>query len=338
MDNVYYMRVKVGINGLGRIGKCIMLQLLEDADVEVVAINATNIKIEEIEDYLRYDSNHKRDVPEIKIQTKGVFKLGKHTIHLLNDRKAENLNWRKYGCEYVIEATGAFLTQEKCKLHDVENVIMTAPAKDETKTYIYGVNHEDYEMESIISASSCTTNCLAPCLKLLCDKYDISDASFTTIHAATASQYTVDVTKNASRTNRSILNNIIPHTTGASSSISKVIPELSNKIYGTSLRVPVSNCSLVDVNVKVNGDISVQDVANVFEDSEYNGVVTKTTNKKVVSSDFMTTECPCILDINASLNMGDNCVKLMLWYDNEWAYSSQIIRFLKYADKRRKKC
>lgn len=327
------MGIPIAINGFGRIGKCILMQLLENKQFNVVAINATNINISEIEDYLRYDSNHRVNIPEVTIIGDNVFTIRHHNIHLLNDRKPENLKWRDYGCKYVIDATGAFLTEEKCKLHDVDRVIITAPAKDNMPTFIYGVNMDIYNGENIVSASSCTTNCLAPCLKLLESNYTIEDVSFTTIHAATASQYTVDVTKKSSRTNRSILNNIIPHTTGATSSVTKVLPELTGKIYGTSLRVPVSNCSLVDVNIRTTNEINLNDVVDLFKSSSYNNVVTGITDKKVVSSDFMTTTTPCILDKTASIEMGKHNIKLMLWYDNEWAYSTQILRLIENMEK-----
>jgi len=325
------MHIRLGINGLGRIGKCVFLQLLDDVTVEIVAINTTSLKVEEIEDYLRYDSNHKRELPPISIIDSNTFEISHHKIALLSDRNPENLHWEKYNCDYVIDATGAFLTKEKCELHKVKYVIMSAPAKDETNSYIYGANQEEYKGEKIISASSCTTNCLAPCLKLITDNYKIKNVSFTTIHATTASQYTVDVFKKSSRTNRSILNNIIPHTTGASSSITKILPELKDKIYGTSVRVPVTNCSLLDVTVEVEeGIITINEIEKLFKENKYYKSVYDVNSKNVVSSDFMTTESPCILDVKASMNMGKDKIKLMLWYDNEWSYSTQLIRMMKY--------
>ena len=325
------MHIRLGINGLGRIGKCVLLQLLDDPMVEIVAINTTSIKVDEIEDYLRYDSNHKRELPPLTIVNNNTFEINHHKIVLLSDRNPENLHWEKYNCDYVIDATGAFLTKEKCELHKVKYVIMSAPAKDETNSYIYGANHEEYNGEHVISGSSCTTNCLAPCLKVIKDNYKIKDVSFTTIHATTASQYTVDVYKKSSRTNRSILNNIIPHTTGASSSIISIIPELTGKIYGTSVRVPVTNCSLLDVTIEVeDGILTISEIEKLFKESKYYKTVYDVNSKNVVSSDFMTTNSPCILDVKASMNMGKNKVKLMLWYDNEWSYSTQLIRMMKH--------
>lgn len=322
--------IKIGINGFGRIGKCVFLQLLNNPTYNICCINALNISITEIEDYLKYDSVHKYNnqfVVEILSTTE--FKINNHHIHLFSDRNAKNIPWKSFNCEYVIDATGSFLTSEKCNDHDVDYVIMSAPAKDNTKTIIYGVNHETYQGEKILSGSSCTTNCIAPMLKILNDSFQIKNCVFTTIHATTSSQYTVDVVNKLSRTNRSIFNNIIPHTTGASSSITCVLPELKGKIYGTSVRVPVSNCSLLDINIELDDKtISLNDIKQLLINSPYYKTIYDVNDKLLVSSDFITTATPTILDINASINMGNGCFKLMLWYDNEWSYSAQLIRLV----------
>jgi glyceraldehyde 3-phosphate dehydrogenase len=210
---------------------------------------------------------------------------------------------------------------------------MTAPSKDNTPTFIYGVNHNNYNGENIISGSSCTTNCLAPMLKILNDEYKIKSCIFTTIHATTASQYTVDIVNKLSRTNRSIFNNIIPHTTGASSSIISVLPELNGKINGTSIRVPVLNCSLLDVNIELeNKNITLKDIKKLLINSSFYKSVYDINEKKLVSCDFITTTTPTILDINASIDIGNGIFKLFIWYDNEWSYSTQIIRLLKHVN------
>ena len=327
------MFIKVGINGLGRIGKCLFHQLINDNKVEIVAVNAVNLKITEIEDYLNYDSAHKAKLPEFKIlsEKENIFQIGRHKIKLLQDRNPEKLKWRSHDCHYLFDATGAFLTQEKCQEHDVDYVLMSAPAKDKSPTFIYGANHEKYEGQSIVSASSCTTNCLAPTLKLIQDKYAIKNCNFTTIHAATASQYTVDVFKKSARTNRSIFNNIIPHSTGASSSITCVLPELKGKIFGTSVRVPVVNCSLLDINIEFeDSNVQLEQVTKLFETTNLYGIVYQVNTKNLVSSDFLTTTTPSILDLKASMNIGEGKVKLMLWYDNEWSYSAQVVRLTNY--------
>jgi len=323
--------LKVGINGLGRIGKCVLLQLIEDNEVEIVAINAVNLNVNEMEDYLNYDSAHKIKINNFKITSEFSFTIGRHNITLLSDRNPEKLKWRAHGCQYLIDATGAFLTQESCALHDVDYVLMSAPAKDKSSTFIYGANHEKYNGESIISASSCTTNCLAPTLKLINDKHKIKNCNFTTIHAATASQYTVDVFKKAARTNRSIFNNIIPHSTGASSSITCVLPEMEGKIFGTSIRVPVVNCSLLDLNIEFEEEnVNLKKIEKLFDETHLKGIVYTTSKKNLVSCDFLTTTVPSILDLKASMNIGTGRVKLMLWYDNEWSYSAQMIKIMKH--------
>lgn len=323
------MSIKIGINGMGRIGKCVLLQLINDNSVKIGAINAVNLKLEELEDYLNYDSAHKTQKVQIEILNEDTFKIGRHEIRLLCNRDAEKLDWGD--CEYLIDATGAFLTKDKCKLHNSKYVVMSAPPKDETETFIFGANHEKYNGEKIISGSSCTTNCMAPMVKLLRDNFEIKNCNFITIHSATASQYTIDVCKKTSRTNRSVINNIIPHSTGASKSIINIFPELEGKIYGTSVRVPTMNCSLLDFNVELEGeDVSLDKIEELINNSELNGKVYGVNNKNLVSTDFMSTRTPTIFDKKASLEMGPGKLKMLLWYDNEWSYSTQLIRLVKH--------
>jgi glyceraldehyde 3-phosphate dehydrogenase len=325
----------VGINGFGRIGKCCLLQLIDDKEVEIKCINSTNLLIHEIEDYLKYDSTHKlyNKNFHFEIISKDQFRINHHNITLVSDRNPKNIPWRKFGCDIVIEATGSFLTTEKCSYHDVDNVIITSPAKDDTPTYIYGVNHDKYKGESIISASSCTSNCLAPMLRILHDNYKIKNAVFTTIHASTASQNTVDIVDQKARTSRSIFNNIIPHSTGASSSISFVLPDLDGKVFGTSVRVPVVNCSLLDLNVELEDKPSLKEICETIKKDSYYGIIYELNNKKLVSTDFTTTNIPCIIDIKSSIDIGNGKFKFMVWYDNEWSYSTQIIRLVKEVTK-----
>lgn len=320
--------IHIGINGLGRIGKCVFLQLLENSNFSIKCINVTRLGIKDIEEYLKYDSIHHYNRNwNFEIISNTEFKIGSHKIKLFADRDPKNLPWRDYGCEYLFDCTGAFLTTEKCSAHNVDYVIMSAPAKDLTPTFIYGVNDEKYSGQSIISGSSCTTNCLAPFLKLLNDNYKIQDCVFTTIHATTASQYTVDIVDKKARTSRSIFNNIIPHTTGASSSVYSVLPELKGLINGTSLRVPVSNGSILDVNIQLdNKDVRLTDIVELVKKNNLYKIVYEINDKKLVSSDFITTTTPTILDIGASIDMGGGKFKFFLWYDNEWSYSAQLIR------------
>ena len=323
--------IKVGINGFGRIGKCCFLQLIESNKFQICALNSTQIKITEIEDYLKYDSTHfnYNKQFEIEILSDTKFRINHHIISFLSDRNLKNLEWSKYGCEYIIDCTGSFLTTKKCLDYNADYVIMSAPCKDNTKTFIYGVNDNLYQGEKIVSASSCTTNCLAPMLKILDDSYGIKNCVFTTIHATTASQFTVDIANTSLRTNRSIFNNIIPHTTGASSSVIQVLPGLKGKLHGTSVRVPVLNCSLLDVNIELNDtSISMNDIKKLLMSHPLYKVVYDVSEKRLVSCDFITTTTPTILDMNASIDMGNGKMKLMLWYDNEWSYSSQLIRLV----------
>ncbi len=320
--------INVGINGFGRIGKCVFIQLLNNKNFTIRCINVTGMKVTEIEEYLKYDSTHQYDKNfKFEILSDSEFKINHHTVKILSDRDPKNLNWKLMGCEYLFECTGSFLTKEKCSQHNVDYVIISSPSKDDTPTFIYGVNENKYKGESIVSGSSCTTNCLSPMLKLLNDNYKIKECVFTTIHATTASQYTVDIVDKKVRTSRSIFNNIIPHTTGASASIYSVLPELSGLVNGTSLRVPVINCSLVDLNVYLeNPNIKLNDIIQIIKSSPYLNKVYDINNKNLVSCDFITTITPTILDTKASIDIGSGKFKLMIWYDNEWSYSAQLIR------------
>ena len=324
--------IKVGINGFGRIGKCIFLQLIDNVNFQICALNAINLTASELEDYIKYDSVHhySKDFT-VQILSKNKIKINHHEIELLSDRNAKNLHWKNSGCEYLFDATGSYLTTEKCKEHNIDYVIMSAPPKDNSPTYIFGANHSTYFGENIISASSCTTNCLAPILKLLNDNYKIINSNFTTIHATTASQYTTDIFNKPSRTNRSVFNNIIPSSTGASASITTIMPELIGKINGTSVRVPVNNCSLLDLNVELEDKkVSLKDIEKLIESHNLFNIVYQINTKNLVSCDFITTTTPTILDVKASIDMDNGTFKLMLWYDNEWSYSAQMIRMVEY--------
>jgi len=322
--------ITIGINGFGRIGKIIFLQLLEKKYINVAAINMPNFDMKYIETYLKYDSVHKYNTNwNIELIDENNFKINNKIIRVFRDTNANNLNWKEYDISYVIDSTGAYLTTDKCKSHNVDYVIISAPPKDNTPIFVYNVNHEKYNGEKIVSNASCTTNCITPVLKILDDKYRINNANFTTIHATTASQSTVDIKNSNNRTHRSILNNIIPHSTGASGSIFELIPSLKDKIYGTSLRVPVSNVSLVDLNVELDKDVTFEQLMRDFQ--SYRHIQVNSLN--LVSCDFLTTTCPSIIDKKASMHLGGNRFKLMIWYDNEWSYSNQLILLLEYMYK-----
>ena len=314
----------VGINGFGRIGKCTFIQLINNNKFIVRAINAPNFDIKHIETYLNYDSVHKYDKMDIEIIDSNNFKIKNNIVHIFNTRNAKEIDWKKYDINYVIDATGSYLTTEKCKEHKSEHVIMCAPPKDNTPLFVHNVNCDKYGGEKIVSNASCTTNCITPVLKFLDENYGIKNGNFTTIHSTTASQNTVDIINSNNRTHRSILNNIIPHSTGASSSIFELLPSLDGKIFGTSIRVPTSNVSLVDLNVELDKKVSFEELMIDFE----NDTFIEVNKKNLVSCDFLTTTCPSIVDKKASMKVGDNMYKLMIWYDNEWSYSAQVIKLL----------
>ena len=313
----------IGINGFGRIGKAIFILLLDNETFHVSAINSPGLDINTIESYLKRDSVHKYNTNfVVKIIDNDNFSVNGRAIHVFRDKKAENLDWQTYKIDMVIDATGAYLTQEKIKTHRVKKIIMTAPAKDNTPLYVYGANDKTYNGEDIISNASCTTNCITPLLAFLEKKYTILNSNFTTIHASTSSQQVVDTASSNSRTCRSIFNNIIPHTTGASSSIFKVIPSMKGKINGTSVRVPVNNVSLVDLNVELESPTTLTELLAEISSSPYMQVC----RENLVSSDYLTTKCPTIVDANACMELGKNNFKFMVWYDNEWSYSNQVIK------------
>lgn len=317
--------ISVGINGFGRIGKLIFIQLIKNKNFRIGAINAPSLDLKYIETYLKHDSVHKYDTEwNINVIDQDNFEINGHNICVFRNRNAKELDWNEFGVEYVIDATGSYLTTEKCKDHNSKYVIMCAPPKDKSPLFVYKVNDDKYNGENIVSNASCTTNCITPVLKFLDDKYGINNANFTTIHSTTASQKTVDTINSNNRTHRSILNNIIPHSTGASSSISDLIPSLTNKVHGTSLRVPVSNVSLVDLNVELEKDILLEDLMKEFEKDEF----IKVNKSNLVSTDFVTTVYPSIIDKKASMHLGGNRFKLMIWYDNEWSYCAQVIRMV----------
>lgn len=320
--------IKIGINGFGRIGKCIFLQLINDPLIKIAAINIPDSDIKYFETYIKYDSIHKYENNfDIKVINNDEILFNEQKIIILKNRNASELNWKNYGIDYVIDATGVYLTQEKASKHNVDYVIMCAPPKDNTPIFVYGGNHQKYSGEKIISNASCTTNCIVPIIKLLDEKYGIKKCNFTTIHATTASQTTADNHDCKSRINRSIFNNIIPHTTGASSSIYEVLPNLKDKIKGTSIRVPVSNVSLVDINLELEKKSNFEEI---LEFLEKNSDIIKINKLNLVSSDFISTIYPSIIDKSASIDLDNNSYKLMVWYDNEWSYSAQVLRLLKY--------
>ena len=317
--------ISIGLNGFGRIGKCVFLQLIYNNNIDIKVINAPDFNIHNLESYLKRDSVHKYSKNfSINIIDNDTFEINGKTIHIMRNRNANELTWKKYNVQHIIDATGVYLTQEKAKQHDVDYVIMSAPPKDDTPQFVYGANDQLYNGEKIISNASCTTNCITPILRHLQENYGIKQGNFTTIHASTASQKVVDTAHSKSRTNRSIFNNIIPHSTGASKSIFKILPKLENKIVGTSVRVPVNNVSLVDLNVQLEQTQTLENIIKKMKTDPYLQVI----KENIVSSDLISNECPSIVDEKASLELGNNHFKFMIWYDNEWSYACQLIKLM----------
>lgn len=320
--------IQVGINGFGRIGKCLFLQLMNNDHVVVKAINIPDFDINFFEHYLKTDSNHNYNKKwSVKVIGKNQVRVDGNLITILDSRYPTTLNWNELDIDYLLDATGVFLTANKIKDHKVPYVIMCAPPKDKTPQFMVGANEEKYRGESIVSNASCTSNCLIPVLKFLNDNYTIIDGNFNTIHAATASQKTTDTVKMNKRTCRSIFNNIIPHTTGASKSIGKILPELDGKLVGSSVRVPVSNVSLVNLNVRLEKETTIHDILNDMTKSNHIMVEER---KFMVSSDFMSNTCPCIVDRSASMDLINNQFKLVIWYDNEWSYAYKVIKLMEH--------
>lgn len=322
----------VGINGLGRIGKCVLLQLLEEK-CSIKAINIPGFNVNNLQTYLEHDTVHTCKPVVCTVVSESKVILNGREIVILNDRDASKLNWRSHGVEYVIDTTGVYLTSDACEKHDVDYVIMCAPPKDNSDQFVFNVNHHEYKGERFVSNASCTTNCLTPVLKVLEDNWGIESASFTTIHSCTASQSTTDTNNFKNRTSRSVFNNIIPHSTGANKSVTRLIPSLAGKVAGTSLRVPTSNVSIVDLVVTLTDKgkgLTKDDIVAKMEKTNF----VQVNRKSLVSSDFMSTTYPSIIDYHASMKLpGERDFKLMIWYDNEWSYVAQVIRLLNHMYK-----
>tara|TARA_B100000035_G_scaffold314853_1_gene332674 strand:- start:5291 stop:6274 length:984 start_codon:yes stop_codon:yes gene_type:complete len=321
--------IEIGINGLGRIGKSLLVQCLKEKNIKINAINIPNYNINTITSYLSHDTIHKQVINpnNIYILNNETISIDNNIIKLLNNRIPDKDMWKKNNTKYLFDTTGAFLTKEQALTHNVDFFIMCAPSKDKIPQFLFNGNHKHYKGQKIISNSSCTTNSIVPLLKILDEEYGIQSANFLTVHAATASQHVIDGVHLKSRIHRSIINNIIPHSTGASKSAIKILPNLQGKIYGTSVRIPTNNVSMVDLNVKLNTTTSINNIFNFLRSK--NEIIIND-DKHLVSSDFMTTTNPTIVDSNASMEMNQGEYKFTIWYDNEWSYCSQAINLLKY--------
>ena len=322
--------MNIGINGFGRIGKCVFLQLINDNNVNINAININNLDIVDFEHYINYDSIHKTNKYSVEIVKSDYIKINDKLIKIFKERDPEKIDWQSEKVEYLFETTGKFLTKKEASKHNSKYILMSAPPKDDTPILCYGVNEMNYKKENIVSGASCTTNCIAPLIKHM-NNFNIDNANFITIHSATPSQSVSDSANLSKRTYRSIINNIIPHTTGASKSLDILFPELKNKIVGTSVRIPVSNVSMVDINIEFKNDINKNEIIEYLK--KHSSDIITLNNLRLVSSDFIGTTTPTIIDENSIMQLTSKKIKFGVWYDNEWSYSSQIIKLMKHIFK-----
>ncbi|GAB3729204.1 type I glyceraldehyde-3-phosphate dehydrogenase [Luteimonas pelagia] len=329
------MAIKVGINGFGRIGRNVFRSAVLNFgdDIEVVAINDL-LEPDYLAYMLRYDSVHGRFDGDVEVRDGNLVVNGK-TIRLTQERDPANLKWDAVGADVVIESTGIFLTKDGAQKHidaGAKKVIMSAPSKDDTPMFVYGVNHAAYAGEAIISNASCTTNCLAPVAKVLDDKWGIKRGLMTTVHAATATQKTVDGPSNKDwRGGRGILENIIPSSTGAAKAVGKVLPALNGKLTGMSFRVPTSDVSVVDLTVELGKPATYAEICAEMKAQSQGALkgVLGYTEDKVVATDFRGDARTSIFDAEAGIQLDDTFVKLVSWYDNEWGYSNKCLEMAK---------
>jgi glyceraldehyde 3-phosphate dehydrogenase len=332
------MAIKVGINGFGRIGRMVFRAVAQDfKDIEVVAINDL-LEPEYLAYMLRYDSVHGRFKGDISVDNNTLIVNGKK-IRLTAERDPANLKWNEVGADLVIESTGLFLTKETCQKHldaGAKKVVQSAPSKDDTPMFVYGVNHDTYQGQAIVSAASCTTNCLAPVAKVLNDKFGIKRGLMTTVHAATATQKTVDGPSMKDwRGGRGILENIIPSSTGAAKAVGVVLPELNGKLTGMAFRVPTSDVSVVDLTVELNSATTYKEVCAAMKaasEGEMKGVLGYT-EEKVVSTDFRGVSLPSVFDAGAGIALDGTFVKVVSWYDNEYGYTCNMMRMVQHVAK-----
>ena len=329
------MTIKVGINGFGRIGRNVLRAAVQNFgnDIEIVAINDL-LEPDYLAYMLGYDSVHGRFKGDVSVDGNDLVVNGRK-IRLTQERDPSNLKWDEVGADVVIESTGLFLTKETCQKHidaGAKKVIQSAPSKDDTPMFVYGVNDRKYNGEAIISNASCTTNCLAPLAKVLNDKWGIKRGLMTTVHAATATQKTVDGPSNKDwRGGRGILENIIPSSTGAAKAVGVVIPELNKKLTGMSFRVPTSDVSVVDLTCELEKPATYAEIcAEMKAQSEgaLKGILGYTEDK-VVATDFRGDARTSIFDAEAGIALDSTFVKLVSWYDNEWGYSNKCLEMVK---------
>ena len=328
------MTIKIGINGFGRIGRMVFRAAIANfKEIEVVGINDL-LEPDYLAYMLKYDSVHGKFDGEISVDGQTLVVNGKR-IRLTQLRDPAELKWGEVGADIVVEATGLFLDKASGEKHlaaGAKKVVFSAPSKDDTPMFVFGVNHKTYAGQAIISNASCTTNCLAPLAKVLNDKWGIKRGLMTTVHAATATQKTVDGPSNKDwRGGRGILENIIPSSTGAAKAVGVVIPELNKKLTGMSFRVPTSDVSVVDLTVELNSEATYQEICAEFKAQSEGAMkgVLGYTEEKVVATDFRGDPRTSIFDADAGIALDSTFVKLVAWYDNEWGYSNKVLEMVR---------
>ncbi len=332
------MTIKIGINGFGRIGRNVLRSAIQNfADIEVVAINDL-LEPDYLAYMLQYDSVHGRFKGTVSVEGSTLVVNGKK-IRLTQEKDPTNLKWNEVGADIVIESTGIFLDKaggEKHLAAGAKKVIFSAPSKDDTPMFVFGVNDSTYAGQTIISNASCTTNCLAPVAKVLHDKWGIKRGLMTTVHAATATQKTVDGPSNKDwRGGRGILENIIPSSTGAAKAVGVVIPSLNKKLTGMSFRVPTSDVSVVDLTCELNTEATLKEICAEMKAQSQGALkgVLGYTEDKVVATDFRGETCTSVFDADASIALDGTFVKIVAWYDNEWGYSNKCLDMVRVVAK-----
>jgi glyceraldehyde 3-phosphate dehydrogenase len=332
------MGIKVGINGFGRIGRMVFRAAARDfADIEIVGINDL-LEPDYLAYMLKYDSVHGRFKGDVAVDGSTLVVNGRR-IRLTAVKDPAELKWGEIGADVVVESTGLFLTKETAQKHiaaGAKKVVMSAPSKDDTPMFVFGVNHASYAGQDVISNASCTTNCLAPVAKVLHDTWGIKRGLMTTVHAATATQKTVDAPSNKDwRGGRGILENIIPSSTGAAKAVGKVIPELNKKLTGMAFRVPTSDVSVVDLTVELVKEATYEQICAAMKaasEGPMKGVLGYT-EEKVVATDFRGESCTSVFDADAGMALDSTFVKVVSWYDNEWGYSCKVLEMVRVIAK-----
>ena len=332
------MAIKIGINGYERIGRIVLRQALAmPEEFQVCAINYRDVDLDYMAYMMRYDSTFGRYSGTVRAVDNGLLFDEKYFVPVFTGSSAEDLPWGKCGAEYIVESTGAYKTYEKSKAHldaGAKKVVITAPAKDDSPTFVVGVNHNDYTKDmDVVSNASCTTNCLAPLVKVVNDNFGIVEGLMSTIHSSTSKQKVVDCrSKKGWRIGRSVYNNIIPSTTGAAKACGLVIPEMKGKLTGMSFRIPTPDVSIVDLTVLLNTKTDYETICKTIKEAcetTMKGVMSYC-DEDVVSADFVGSTYTSNFDAKAGMMINDNFVKLLSWYDNEWGYSTKILELIKH--------